>query len=194
MNVSIVSTATNKVVAGPLISFASYADEKLKVLPANNTAFSVTIPRNLAAGACTKAGECVLQWFWFGTAAKQTYESCVDFVMGKNGTSAGGVGTGAGTGTGSGAGNGTGSTGSTGSGSGSPGSGQTGTGAGTGTGSTGSGAGSTTGSGSTTPGTGSGSVGSTTPSGPAAAVIGPPLPGDGIDAFGGVVGSINIAP
>jgi hypothetical protein len=24
----------------------------------------------------------VLQWFWFGTAADQTYESCVDFVVG----------------------------------------------------------------------------------------------------------------
>ena len=64
----------------PLIEFASYADENLARLPANNTNFNVTVPR-MAAGKCTKPGECVMQWFWFGTAAQQTYESCVDFVM-----------------------------------------------------------------------------------------------------------------
>jgi hypothetical protein len=26
-------------------------------------------------------GECTMQWFWLGTAAAQTYENCVDFVM-----------------------------------------------------------------------------------------------------------------
>ncbi|SPO07545.1 related to chitin binding protein [Cephalotrichum gorgonifer] len=80
-NVSIVDTATNTVIGDPLIEFESYADENLPELPANNTAFSVTFPR-LPAGACTVAGECVLQWFWFGTGAQQTYESCVDFVVG----------------------------------------------------------------------------------------------------------------
>ena len=80
MNVSIVRTATNTQLGLPLIVFDSYADENLPVLPANNTAFSVTIP-TLAAGQCAKAGDCVLQWFWFGTAAQQTYESCVDFVL-----------------------------------------------------------------------------------------------------------------
>ncbi|KAI1854242.1 hypothetical protein JX265_000648 [Neoarthrinium moseri] len=80
MNVSIVDTATNTVVGDPLIEFESYADESLAALPANNTNFSVTIPQ-LAAGQCTQAGDCVLQWFWFGTAAQQTYESCVDFVL-----------------------------------------------------------------------------------------------------------------
>lgn len=79
-NVSIVDTATNTVIGDPLIEFESYADESLAVLPANNTAFSVTIPE-LAAGQCAVAGDCVLQWFWFGTAAQQTYESCVDFVV-----------------------------------------------------------------------------------------------------------------
>lgn len=83
MNVSIVSTATNSILAAGenLILFDSYADERLAVLPANNTAFSVTIPADLAANECTVAGDCVLQWFWFGTGAKQTYESCVDFVV-----------------------------------------------------------------------------------------------------------------
>lgn len=81
MNTSIVDTATNTVIGGPLISFDVYADENLAQLPANNTAFSVTMPTNLAANQCAVAGECVLQWFWFGTNAQQTYESCVDFVM-----------------------------------------------------------------------------------------------------------------
>lgn len=80
MNVSIVDTATNTVLGAPLISFDVYADESLAALPANNTAFSVTMP-NVTAGACAVAGECVLQWFWFGEKALQTYESCVDFVM-----------------------------------------------------------------------------------------------------------------
>ncbi|TLS24251.1 hypothetical protein PpBr36_08911 [Pyricularia pennisetigena] len=81
MNVSIVDTRTNKAIGEPLIVFDSYADEKLPQLPPNNTAFSVTMPQ-LPANKCTVGGECVLQWFWFGTAAKQTYESCVDFVQG----------------------------------------------------------------------------------------------------------------
>jgi hypothetical protein len=67
------------VVGLPLIEFDSYADENLAVLPANNTAFSVTMPD--LQGQCAQAGECTLQWFWFGTAAQQTYENCVDFVQ-----------------------------------------------------------------------------------------------------------------
>ncbi|GKT83694.1 chitin binding protein [Colletotrichum tofieldiae] len=82
MNVSIVDTATNKAIGEPLIVFDSYADEKLAQLPANNTNFDITMPSALPAGACAQAGQCVVQWFWFGTSAKQTYESCVDFVMG----------------------------------------------------------------------------------------------------------------
>lgn len=81
MNVSVVQTATNTVLGEPLISFDVYADESLAQLPANNTAFSVTMPDLTASGACAVAGECVLQWFWFGEKALQTYESCVDFVM-----------------------------------------------------------------------------------------------------------------
>lgn len=80
MNVSIVDTKTNKIVGKPLLSVAVYADEAANPLPANNTDFSVTMPSS-TAGACAQAGQCVLQWFWLGTEAKQTYESCVDFVM-----------------------------------------------------------------------------------------------------------------
>lgn len=81
MNVSIIDLKTNKAIGPPLIEFKSYADESLAALPANNTAFSVTMPKALPAGACAQAGECTMQWFWVGTQAKQTYESCVDFVM-----------------------------------------------------------------------------------------------------------------
>lgn len=94
-NVSIVKTATNQVLGEPLLVFDSYADENLATLPANNTDFDVTIPTTLAATDCTVAGECVLQWFWFGTAAQQTYESCVDFVIAPAGGAAA-VGAGAG--------------------------------------------------------------------------------------------------
>ncbi|KAI6256661.1 hypothetical protein MCOR14_001934 [Pyricularia oryzae] len=80
-NVSIIDTKSNKAIGQPLIFFDSYADEKLPKLPANNTAFSVTMPK-LKANQCTTGGECVLQWNWVGTAAKQTYQSCVDFVQG----------------------------------------------------------------------------------------------------------------
>ncbi|KAF2661024.1 hypothetical protein K491DRAFT_648331 [Lophiostoma macrostomum CBS 122681] len=79
-NVSIIDLATNTVLGQPLIEFDTYADENLAVLPANNTAFSVTIPEDLGT-QCQVAGECALQWFWFGTSAVQTYESCVDFVV-----------------------------------------------------------------------------------------------------------------
>jgi hypothetical protein len=86
-NVSIVDTKTNTIMGPPLIEFASYADENLATLPANNTAFSVTMPA-MPAGMCTVAGQCVMQWFWAGTAAQQTYESCVDFIMAPAGAAA----------------------------------------------------------------------------------------------------------
>jgi hypothetical protein len=81
MNVSVIQTATNTILGEALIVFDSYADENLATLPRNNTDFDITIPRNLPANACRIPGECVLQWFWFGTGAKQTYESCVDFII-----------------------------------------------------------------------------------------------------------------
>lgn len=80
MNVSVINTATNTAIGAPLISFDSYADESLATLPANNTNFDVTVPSDLGS-ACSVAGACVMQWFWFGTGAQQTYESCVDFIV-----------------------------------------------------------------------------------------------------------------
>ncbi|CAL3968929.1 unnamed protein product [Diplocarpon coronariae] len=84
-NVSIIKTSTNTAIGAPLISFKSYANEKLDTLPANNTNFNVTVPSDLGS-ECSVAGACVMQWFWFGTGAKQTYESCVDFVVPANET------------------------------------------------------------------------------------------------------------
>ncbi|KAI8951972.1 hypothetical protein F4801DRAFT_247489 [Xylaria longipes] len=83
-NVSVVDTKTNAVVGQPLLSWPSgYADEKQfygKTLPANQTDFNVTIPTTLD-GKCATAGECVIQWWWYGTGARQTYESCIDFTI-----------------------------------------------------------------------------------------------------------------
>ena len=56
-NVSVVDTKSNKIVK-QLLYWDHYADEKLATLPANNTAFDVTIPSDLN-GACATAGSCV---------------------------------------------------------------------------------------------------------------------------------------
>ena len=53
-NVSVVDTKSNKIVK-QLLYLDKYADDKLTTLPANNTAFDVTIPSDLGA-ACATAG------------------------------------------------------------------------------------------------------------------------------------------
>ncbi|RSL49138.1 hypothetical protein CEP53_009281 [Fusarium sp. AF-6] len=78
-NVSVVKTSSNTVIGEPLIEFSNYASNA--GLDANNTAFSVTLPDTLG-GECTTAGDCVLQWFWDAPDIDQTYESCIDFVVG----------------------------------------------------------------------------------------------------------------
>ncbi|KAF1971054.1 hypothetical protein BU23DRAFT_472174 [Bimuria novae-zelandiae CBS 107.79] len=79
-NVSIVSTKQNKQVGEPLKLWTKgYAPGKTeKDVPLEQREFSVTVPNGLES-TCATAGDCVLQWWWLGTAAKQTYESCVDF-------------------------------------------------------------------------------------------------------------------
>jgi hypothetical protein len=81
-NVSIVDTKLNAVIGQPLISFTDYASNAHSI-PANNTAFSITMPQDLSA--CGQAGNCVIQWFWDAPDIKQTYESCVDFQTGAGG-------------------------------------------------------------------------------------------------------------
>jgi hypothetical protein len=61
-NVSVVDTKSNKVVQ-QLLYWDNYADEKLATLPANNTAFDVTIPSDLG-GACATTGSCVSSEIW----------------------------------------------------------------------------------------------------------------------------------
>ncbi|KAL7276671.1 hypothetical protein RUND412_000331 [Rhizina undulata] len=84
-NVSIVNTASNSVIGSALATWDVYASTSTGVA-ANDTSFSVTIPEDLEG--CTTAGECVLQWFWYAPpSVDQTYESCVDFIIG-DGTTA----------------------------------------------------------------------------------------------------------
>ncbi|KAI3337437.1 hypothetical protein HD806DRAFT_39331 [Xylariaceae sp. AK1471] len=83
-NVSVVDTKTNAIIGQPLLSWSKgYADEKQfygNTLPANQTDFNVTIPTTLES-KCATAGDCVIQWWWYGTGARQTYESCIDFTV-----------------------------------------------------------------------------------------------------------------
>ncbi|KAF4963664.1 hypothetical protein FZEAL_10923, partial [Fusarium zealandicum] len=78
-NVSVVKTSSNSIIGQPLIEFDNYASNA--GVAANNSAFSVTLPESLGSD-CTEAGDCVLQWFWDAPDIDQTYESCVDFVVG----------------------------------------------------------------------------------------------------------------
>ncbi|KAF2415660.1 hypothetical protein EJ08DRAFT_135346 [Tothia fuscella] len=79
-NVSIVDTKANVIIGEQLIYFPDYASNS-HTIPANNTQFSITMPQDLGS-KCAQAGDCVIQWFWDAPEAKQTYESCVDFMMG----------------------------------------------------------------------------------------------------------------
>ncbi|KAF2200239.1 hypothetical protein GQ43DRAFT_441760 [Delitschia confertaspora ATCC 74209] len=86
-NVSVVDTKTNQVVGDMLKVWKSgYAPGRAeKDVPLDQKEFSVTIPNGLEQ-RCATAGACVLQWWWYGTGAKQTYESCVDFTIASNQT------------------------------------------------------------------------------------------------------------
>lgn len=84
-NVSVVKTSSDTMIGTPLIEFENYASNA--GTDKNNTAFSVTLPESLG-GDCTKAGDCVLQWFWDAPDIDQTYEACVDFTVGAGSGSA----------------------------------------------------------------------------------------------------------
>ncbi|CAO2653853.1 Nn.00g105860.m01.CDS01 [Neocucurbitaria sp. VM-36] len=85
-NVSIVETKSDKIVGTMLKVWAKgYAPGKKESdVPLDQTQFNVTVPEGLE-DKCATAGDCVLQWWWYGTGAKQTYESCVDFKIVKKG-------------------------------------------------------------------------------------------------------------
>lgn len=77
-NVSIVDTASNTMVSEQMIAFGVYASTATEI-PKNQTDFEVTMPD--LKGMCGEAGQCVMQWWWDSKEAKQTYMSCVDFMM-----------------------------------------------------------------------------------------------------------------
>jgi hypothetical protein len=64
-NFSIVDTKSNTIVANNLLYWSDYADGRLATLPANNTAFAVTIPD--LGDSCTVAGECVSSTLFTGS-------------------------------------------------------------------------------------------------------------------------------
>ncbi|KAK8117968.1 uncharacterized protein PG998_006249 [Apiospora kogelbergensis] len=68
----------------PLVRWdKGYADERdfyAKKTPKDQVDFNVTIPEDLG-DKCATAGACVLQWWWYGTGARQSYETCVDFTV-----------------------------------------------------------------------------------------------------------------
>jgi predicted carbohydrate-binding protein with CBM5 and CBM33 domain len=77
-NVSVVDTATNKIVGEMLRVFSVYASTSTEI-PKNQTDFEVEMPD--VGSQCGEAGKCVLQWWWDSRESDQTYMSCVDFTM-----------------------------------------------------------------------------------------------------------------
>lgn len=84
-NVSVVDTASNAVIGSPLRYWSVYASA-LTGVTSDETDFSVTIPEDLG-GRCSRAGDCVLQWYWYAQSDDQTFESCVDFTVSESDSS-----------------------------------------------------------------------------------------------------------
>jgi len=81
-NVSIVDLNAQTTIGDPLFYWPVYANQSItdpSLYPVNETSFSVTIPESVPE-SCGTAGNCALQWWWFGSAVDQTYMSCVDFT------------------------------------------------------------------------------------------------------------------
>ncbi|KXL50655.1 hypothetical protein M433DRAFT_2027 [Acidomyces richmondensis BFW] len=78
-NVSIVKTATNKVIAADLKKFSVYASNAVPI-PNSDEHFSIKMPTDLGS-KCAIAGDCVIQMFWNAPDINQTYESCIDFTL-----------------------------------------------------------------------------------------------------------------
>ncbi|KAL1752764.1 hypothetical protein FB107DRAFT_292926 [Schizophyllum commune] len=77
-----VDNASQSTIGEPLKNWPVYADDTLGPAdwPPDETDFSVTIPD--VNEQCSEAGACAIQWWWYGTKNDQTYESCIDFVIG----------------------------------------------------------------------------------------------------------------
>lgn len=78
-NVSVVSTSTNTILGSVMKSWDNYASNS-EGIPEDQEKFSVTIPD--VGSDCSSPGDCVIQWFWDAPDIDQTYESCVDIVVG----------------------------------------------------------------------------------------------------------------
>lgn len=99
-NVSVVSTSTGQVIGSTLKSWDEYASNSATI-PADQTEFSITIPD--VGSDCSSPGDCVIQWFWDAPDIEQTYESCVDIVVGGSGSGSSGSGSAGSTGSSGGA-------------------------------------------------------------------------------------------
>lgn len=85
-NVSVVSTSSGSVLGSALKSWDEYASNSYTI-PEDQKEFSITIPEE--ASECSSPGDCVIQWFWDAADINQTYESCIDFVVGGGSGSSG---------------------------------------------------------------------------------------------------------
>ncbi|KAL9112593.1 MAG: hypothetical protein Q9227_003164 [Pyrenula ochraceoflavens] len=86
-NVSIV-TSDGQTVSQPMASWTNFASNAVPIssMP-NQTSFSVTIPD--VGDKCSTAGACVIQHYWNAASIDQTYESCIDVVIGGSGSGSG---------------------------------------------------------------------------------------------------------
>ncbi|KDQ13530.1 hypothetical protein BOTBODRAFT_45204 [Botryobasidium botryosum FD-172 SS1] len=75
-NVSILSTSSKKMIGNMLKYWPVYATYPYGP---DDHDWNVTIPD--LGTSCNTVGACVLQWWWYSPGNKQTYESCVDFVI-----------------------------------------------------------------------------------------------------------------
>ncbi|OAG05287.1 uncharacterized protein CC84DRAFT_1218647 [Paraphaeosphaeria sporulosa] len=77
-NVSVIDLQTNKAVGTPLKTWSVWPDDVSG--GGDDVDFNVTIPGTLGS-ACNVGGKCALQWYWWSSSNKQTYEGCVDFYV-----------------------------------------------------------------------------------------------------------------
>ncbi|KAF2446743.1 hypothetical protein P171DRAFT_441987 [Karstenula rhodostoma CBS 690.94] len=77
-NVSVVDLKTNKAVGTPVKVWSVWPDNVSG--GGDDVDFNVTIPSTLGS-TCDVGGKCALQWYWWSSSNKQTYEGCVDFYV-----------------------------------------------------------------------------------------------------------------
>ncbi|KEY72248.1 hypothetical protein S7711_00247 [Stachybotrys chartarum IBT 7711] len=78
-NISVVDLAANRIIGQPLKTWTDWLSRDPTV-PDDEQNFNVTIPANLGS-VCDVGGKCAIQWYWYATGNRQTYISCLDFVI-----------------------------------------------------------------------------------------------------------------